>query len=150
MPSKGTKRITPAIYNQVRTSIVKNGFDPTVQEFGYSLRTIRTIAHSQDYVSWRDARRRDNKATQTPETPPVSIKKPGHGSQIGPTPAQAKTATHDIGGLEAQVSSHHVRIATLERLVRRRDSEDAALSITEADRRSRPGLLRRIAKRLGR
>ena len=100
--TRNVKKVSETTFPKIKSYVAKHGVEAAQAEFGYSARTLRSIANAADYNSWRDKRRqvdfkRKAKATaQTPKAPaPVEpqaiqsvtpsqsvttppIKKPGH------------------------------------------------------------------------
>lgn len=68
MPHKGTKKITEVSFRGLKKLITKHGVDEAVEQTGYSRRTILSVEKASNHTAWRDARRRDAKASKKPRT----------------------------------------------------------------------------------
>lgn len=107
---QGTKRVEKVKegnFPQIKEYIAAHGQKAAQEHYGYSVRTIRTIAKASDYKTWREKRQRQQSGNRhkavvkpqpviTPQAPaqsvqsvtpnqainPIVIRKPGHGLPV--------------------------------------------------------------------
>lgn len=69
MPHKGTQKIKPERFDEVKNLIAAKGKDQAALATGYSHRTISAIDGSDNYSDWRETRRATSKAPKAKSAP---------------------------------------------------------------------------------
>lgn len=77
MPHKGTQKITPERFDEVKKIIATKGTVEAAKATGYSINTINLVHASKEHAEFRDRRKAKKQATKkpvTPKTTPVAVK----------------------------------------------------------------------------
>lgn len=95
MPRKGTKKITPERFKEIRSTHStnlkrENGDDKkalqrTADEFGYTVASVKRVTKAKDFTSWDLARK-----PRKPSTPPAAPVKPQAIQPVAPSQSVTK------------------------------------------------------------